>query len=89
MVDRDYSMMITHQPEWTKQVYTWSEMQCKKKYKIKCQVENIETGEVKVFASFHDSEKFYGWANARASQESRRGRLIQGKYKVIGFRNET
>ena len=54
----------------------------------KCEIEDIETGEKKIFCSFFDAEKFYGWSYARARQSSIKGNLIQNRYKVKAMRNE-
>jgi hypothetical protein len=89
MVDRDYSMMITHSNEWLKQTTYSCLCQYKKKNRIKCSVENVKTGKVKIFNSFNDADIFYSWLNKRSSQASRKNNLVEGTYRVKAIKNET
>lgn len=88
MVDRDYSMMITKQDNWIKQSTVSCLCEYKKKNTIKCSVEDIKTGKVKIFNSFNDADIFYSWLNKRASQSSRKNNLVQGTYRVRAIKNE-
>ena len=81
MVDRDYSMMITHQPEWG----MIRQKQIDKvigSFKRKCTLIDIETGRKYIFASLRECDIEMGFSRGCTTMAIINQGIIQKKYRA-------
>jgi hypothetical protein len=85
MVDRDYSMMITHQPNWIKSVSPYTTEIYRKtrgKYTKSVVVYDTKEDTYTTFKTCKEADFKYGWSTNRASKCSISGNMIGKRYLV-------
>ncbi len=83
--ERDYSMMITKQPEWTRSRTSLNKGNTNAHTRFKgipVKVINTLTKESISFTNGNVADRHFKWCNGRASFAARKGGMIQYKYIV-------
>ena len=82
MIDRDYSMMITKQPEWTKIYDSTIDYQKCKKVKRKCKIIDTYTGTESIYEGLRDADRQNCFTLGTVTMAIKNKSLIGKRYRA-------